>query len=67
MEHRAAIQAALAERKMSQARLAEQIGITPQALGRTLKLGRVVSDASNWPAILDALGLEVVIRPKGQS
>lgn len=60
-----AIRARLKERGMTQAQLAEQIGTTPAILSRTLGSPLVRPD-SHWPAVLEALGLEVQLVPKGQ-
>ena len=53
---------------MTQIQLATQLKTTAPILSRALT-GSMIRTDSYWPAILDALGLEVVIRPKqsGQS
>jgi transcriptional regulator with XRE-family HTH domain len=65
MEEKIVIRTALAARNMTQGDLANRLGIPAQSLSRTLGVS-VVNTQSHWPAILDALGLEVVIRPKGE-
>ncbi|WP_104991720.1 helix-turn-helix transcriptional regulator [Deinococcus sp. NW-56] len=59
------IRARLKEKGMTQAQLAEHIGTTPAILSRTLGSPPVRPD-SHWPAVLEALGLEVQLVPKGQ-
>ena len=61
---RHAVEMALATRQTNQAELALQLGIFPSVLSRMLKQNQLLSQRSNWQEVLDALGLEVVIRPK---
>lgn len=60
-----AIRTRLKELGMTQAQLAEKIGTTPAILSRSLG-GALVRQDSHWPAILDALNLQVTITPKEQ-
>lgn len=55
---------ALKGRGITQKQLAEQLHTTQPVISRTLKAS-VVNDRSHWPAILDLLGLEVVLQPVG--
>ncbi|WP_407540213.1 helix-turn-helix domain-containing protein [Deinococcus radiomollis] len=54
----------LSSKGKSRAELARELGISRQKVQRTLDASPLNSRAEHWPAILDALGLEVVIRPK---
>ncbi|WP_407541749.1 helix-turn-helix transcriptional regulator (plasmid) [Deinococcus radiomollis] len=63
MNARQTIKVALAEAGMTQAQLATRLEMKPQVLSQSLQ-SPLVNSRSHWPAILDALGLEVVIRPK---
>ena len=60
---KAVIQARLKALNMTQIQLAGQLKTTPAILSRALS-GSMIRTDSYWPAILDALGLEVVIQPK---
>ena len=62
-EPKAVIQARLKSLNMTQIQLAEQLKTTPAILSRALS-GSMIRTDSYWPAMLDALGLEVVIKPK---
>ena len=57
------VKALLKERGLTQAQFAEQLGTTQPALSRTLG-SPIVNPQSQWLAILEALGLEVVVQPK---
>ena len=59
----AQVRQALKDQGLTQAKLAEMLNTTQPAISRTLTAS-VLNDRSHWPAILDLLGLEVVIRPK---
>jgi len=59
-----AVEIALAERRLNQAQLAALLGTHTSTLSRTLNAGEIVNGRSLWPAILDALDLEIVIRSK---
>lgn len=59
------IQARLKALNMTQIQLATQLRVTTAVLSRAL-YDPIIPMGSHWPAILDALGLEVVIRPKSQ-
>lgn len=61
--HKAVVQARIREMGTTQAALAAQLGTTPAILSRTLGSALVRQD-SHWPALLEALGLEVIIQPK---
>ena len=54
----------LASTGKSRAELARELGISRQKVQRTLEASPLNSRAEHWPAILEAFGLEVVIRPK---
>lgn len=60
-----AIDMALAERRWNQKDLARHIGANDTALSRTLSTRRLMDRRSLWGRAFDALGLEIVIRPKG--
>lgn len=49
---------------LNQAALARQLGIKPQTLSRILLHIPVINARSAWPAVLDALGLEMIVRQK---
>jgi len=60
---REVITATLKAKGLNQSQLALQLGRERASISRTL--GHSPIDLrSDWPAILEALGLEVVIRPK---
>lgn len=61
-EIRAAVEAELRRRGTSKTELAEQLGVKPQALSRTLN--HVEGERTLWPRILAALGLELTVKPK---
>lgn len=66
MSHLAAqLRQALKERGITQNQLAEMLDTTQPVISRTLTAS-VLNDRSHWPAIIDALGLEVVLQPKEQ-
>ena len=59
---RSTVKAAMRKRGINQARLAEQLKVTPQALSRTLnERGKI---PGLWRAILGTLDLELVAREK---
>lgn len=62
-EVRELIKRILKTRGMTQAQLAQTIGADPPTLSRTLT-APIINTQSHWPAILDALDLEIVIQPK---
>lgn len=64
-EPKAVIQARLKALNMTQIQLARQLKITPTALGQVLA-GSFIRADSDWPAVLDALGLEAVICPRSR-
>lgn len=63
MDPRTQVKVALAQRGMNQADLARQLGIKPQVLSRLFRVP-VVNERSHWPAVLEALDLEVEVKPK---
>ena len=69
-EHDAATQATtairvqLARLNMKQVDLARQIGVLPGTVSRALASSPLDERSKTWPAMLEALGLEIVIRPK---
>ena len=60
---RAAVKAVLAEKAMTQEQVAVQLGIPRTQVNRMLN-GDIGKVPESWTALADALGLEVVIRPK---
>lgn len=69
MEHmndtiRRAVRVRLAERDMTQADLAEKVGMKAQYVSNILT-GKVGKIPAAWSKILDELGLELVAVPKG--
>ena len=60
---RTATKAALTEKGMTQAQIAEQLNIPRTQVNRMLN-GDIGKIPDSWTALADALGLEVVIRPK---
>lgn len=59
-----AVRVQLARQGINQAELARQIGTLPGTISRALAGSPLDERSKTWPAILDALGLEIVIRPK---
>lgn len=59
----AQLRQALKDRGITQAQLAQQLDTTQPVISRALQAS-VLNERSHWPAILDTLGLEIVIRPK---
>ena len=58
---------ALKTRGKTRAELARDLGISRQQVTRTLNNTALINPRSeHWSAILDALDLELVVRPKGQ-
>ena len=55
----------LQKQGLTQVELARRLGLAPASVSRTLRAPPIRQD-SHWPAILDALGLEVIIRPKNR-
>lgn len=64
MEPKTVVKVALAEREMTLTELARRLDVPQQSLSRTLQQSPL-NGKSHWPKILEALGLEIVIRPKG--
>lgn len=59
-EIRAIVKEVMQERHMTQNQLAEELGVTPQALSRTLnERGKV---PGLWKEIFAALGLEITVK-----
>jgi predicted transcriptional regulator len=54
---------ALRDKGLTQVKLAEMLGTTQPVISRTLTAS-VVNDRSHWPAILDILDLEIVLKSK---
>ena len=50
---------------MTQVQLATQLKVTTAIPSRAL-YDPIIPTSSHWPAVLDILGLEVVIQPKSQ-
>lgn len=59
----AQLRQAMKDQGLTQVKLAELLKTTQPVISRTLTAS-VLNDRSHWPAIIEALGLEVVIRPK---
>lgn len=64
-EIRQAVKEAMKEKGLSQEALAQSIDINRVYITRMLS-GRASDAPKNWQKVLDALGLELTIRPKGQ-
>ncbi len=62
-DNKNAVRTALAAKGLNQTQLAEVLGKERAAVSRTLSKSPI-DERSLWPAILDALGLEIVIQPK---
>lgn len=60
------VRVSLAERDMNQKDLAEKVGMKPQYISDLLT-GRVGQIPSTWTRVLEALDLELVAVPKGES
>lgn len=59
-EIRAIVREIMYERRMTQTQLAERLGVTPQALSRTLnERGKI---PGLWKGIFEELGLEVTVK-----
>ena len=63
---KAVVQARLKALGMTQIQLADQLKTTPASVGQTLSSPLLRPD-SLWPALLEALGLELVVRPKART
>lgn len=63
---KAAVQARLKARGMTQVQLAAEIGTSPAVLSRTLS-SPLIARNSHWPAILAALKLQAVVVPEGEN
>lgn len=62
-EIRAIVKQVMYERRMTQTQLAEKLGVTPQALSRTLnERGKI---PGLWKGIFEELDLEVTVKPTG--
>ena len=60
-EIRHVVKEVMHSRKLNQAQLAEKLGVTPQALSRTLnERGKV---PGLWRGILEELGLTLTVKP----
>ena len=62
----AQLRQALKDRGITQAQLAQQLNTTQPVVSRALHAS-VLNERSHWPAILETLGLEIVIQPKSNS
>ncbi len=62
---RQAVRIELARRDSNQARLAEKIGVSKQYINNVMR-ARAGNVPAVWQRILDELGLELVVRPKGE-
>ena len=59
-----AVKVALARRAMNQAVLERQLGVSRGTVSRALAGSPLDERSKTWPAILEILGLEIVIRAK---
>lgn len=57
------IRARLKEKGWDQSELARQLGLSSTTVSRVLS-GPMLRSGSQWPAVLNALGLELVIQPR---
>lgn len=62
---REAVRVELARRKSTQARLAEEVGVSRQYISDIMS-GKSGNVPSVWSRIFDELGLELTIKPKGE-
>jgi len=62
---RAAARTALKNKRLTQAEVAEEIGLKQSDVARLLT-GRVGRIPENWQKLLDELGLELIAVPKDQ-
>ena len=60
------VNAAMQRLDLNQAALARQLGIKPQTLSRIMLHIPVINARSAWPAVLDALGLEMTMHQKAE-
>lgn len=59
-----AVRVQLARLGINQAELERRLGVTRGTVSRALAGSPLDERSKTWPAMLDALGLEIVIRPK---
>lgn len=59
-----AVRVQLARKGISQADLARELEVLPGTVSRALSGSPLDERSKTWPAMLDALGLEIIIRPK---
>lgn len=64
-EIRARVREAVKRLPISQAEFARQIGVTPKVLNRALLVQGKTPEV--WEKMLDALGLELTVKPKGEN
>lgn len=63
---REAVRSTLKARKLTQAEVAEQIGLKQPDIARLLS-GRAGKVPENWQRLLDSLGLELIAVPKQEN
>ncbi|UQN04966.1 hypothetical protein [Deinococcus sp. QL22] len=59
-----AVRVELARKGMNQADLERQMGVTRGTVSRALAGSPLDERSKTWPAILETLGLEIIVRPK---
>ena len=59
-----AVRVQLARKGMNQAQLERRLGVGRGTVSRALAGSPLDERSKTWPAILEELGLEIVIRPK---
>jgi transcriptional regulator with XRE-family HTH domain len=59
-----AVRVQLARQGMNQAELERRLGVSRGVVSRALAGSPLDERSKTWPAMLEALGLEIVIRPK---
>jgi len=59
-----AVRVQLARQGLNQAELERRLGVGRGTVSRALAGSPLDERSKTWPAILEALGLEIVIRPK---
>ncbi|TSA81438.1 hypothetical protein FNU79_15010 [Deinococcus detaillensis] len=62
-----AVRVQLARLGINQAELERRLGVKPSVVSRALNGSPLDQRSTTWPAMLEELGLEVVIRPKDKA
>ena len=63
---REAVRVEIARRASNQAQLAKRVGVSRQYLSDVMR-GRAGNVPTLWQKVLDELGLELLVRPKGST